>query len=149
MQHNFGAESTPLSHYQAIVSRYRKLGKSEADKPFTIDIPAKTIGWGASTYVKPRPAAQNVDTESTAIVEQSKDKLPRNKVEAPAHFQVSNRSYDMTLAADSSDCLPKDQADQTEIETQSVFGVGHLLCITDFEQQHNPKNRFYRFEYFG
>jgi hypothetical protein len=122
---------------KAIASRYRELAKYEADKPFTIDIPAENPGWEASTAAQPLPAAQTVDAESTVVVKQPEDKLPGKKTEALAHFQVSNHFHDMAPAADSADYPPKDQA---EIEIQSLFGVGHLICITDFGQQDHRAN---------
>lgn len=102
-------EAITHAKVKAIASRDRELAKSEADKPFTIDISAENAGWGASTPAKPLPTAQTVDAQ-----------------------QVSNRSHDMAPAANSSDHPSKNSA---EIEIQSLFGVGHLLCITNFEQQ--------------
>jgi hypothetical protein len=127
-------EAITHTKVKAIASRFRELAKSksEADKPFTIDITAEKAGWGASTPAKPFPTAQTVDADSAGVVEQSEDKLPGKKTEAPAHLQVSNHSHDMAPAANSSDYPSKDSA---EIEIQSLFGVGHLLCITNFKQQ--------------
>jgi hypothetical protein len=73
-----------------------------------------------------------VNTESAAVVEQAEDKLSGKKTEAPAHFQQSDRSAETVPVADSGDNSPKNQV---EIKIQSLFKVGHLICLTDFEQQ--------------
>lgn len=127
-----------ISHAKAktIVTRHKQAAEPKYPKPVNVDVPAKTVVRDSSTPAGPSPAAQAVDAESAAVVaavvEQSKEQLPGKKTEAPAHFQVSNLSHDMVPAADNGDCPFKDQA---EIDIQSLFGVGNLICLTDFGQQ--------------
>lgn len=128
------AQGEAISHAKAnaVVTRHKEAAKPKAPKPVTVDVPAETVVRDSSTPAEPRPAAQTVEAESAAVVEQSEDKLPEEETEVPAHFQVSNRSHDMAPAADSGDYLLKDQ---TEIDIQSLFGVGNLIYFADLGQQ--------------
>jgi hypothetical protein len=123
-----------ITHAKAkdIVNQHKEAALLMASKLDTACVSAESVKWGASTPASPWKVAQTVEAESAAVVEQSEDQLPGKTTEAPAHFQVSNRSHDMAPATDSGDCPPKDQA---EMEMQSLFEIGHHICITDFGQQ--------------
>ncbi|ARV59266.1 hypothetical protein BZZ01_12085 [Nostocales cyanobacterium HT-58-2] len=69
-----------------------------------------------------------LDTQIDNITEQSNEKLLNKETRTLEHFQVSNHSHNKLPNTDHcNDSLN----DPQEIETQSLFGVGHLLCITD------------------
>lgn len=125
-------EAMTHAKVKAIASRYKESTKLDASKPYTIDIPAKTVEGGASTPTKPREVAQTVKAQSAAVLELSEDKLPGKNTQAPAHFQGSNRSHDMDPAANSGDHPLQNQA---QMEMQPLFEIGHYFCITDVGQQ--------------
>jgi hypothetical protein len=132
-------EAITHAKVKAMVSQYGESANSEASKSITINIPAETAGWEASTLAQPLPVAQTMDAQRARGVEKSEDKLPGKKTETPA--QASICSHDMAPAADSGNYPPKADSgdyppkDLAEIEIQSLFGVGHFVCITDFGQQ--------------
>ena len=125
-------EAITHAKVKAITSLYKESDQSKFSKSSTINISNETAEWGSSTSIEQSPALQTLDIKMGAVVENSEDKPPKEKIEAPVHFQVSNCSDEMTKATDSDDYPPLDQA---EIKTQSLFGVGSLLCITNFEEQ--------------
>ena len=126
-------ENITYAKAQNIINQHKEAAKLMASKPDNTDVPAEIVGSGASTPAKALPVAQTVK-DQIAFVEQSEDKLPGKKTEALANFQVSNCSHNMVPATDNGDCPPRDQA---EIDIQSLFGVGNLICFTDFGQQHH------------
>lgn len=117
---------------KTIVAQHKEVAKSKAPK-VTVDVPAETALRNSSTPAELRPTSQNVEARSAAVVEQSdEDKLPGKKTEAPVYSQVSNHFHNIALTADSGDYSLEDQA---QINIQSLFCVGHLIYLTDSEQQ--------------
>lgn len=117
---------------KAIVSRHKNAAKPKGDKTVTFDVPSETVEWEASPTAMPRKVAQPVEAQNAAVVKPSEDKPPGKKTEAPAHFQISNRSHDIAPDANSGDYPSQDQA---KIKMQSLLKVGHQICITDVKQQ--------------
>ena len=132
-------EAISYTMAKTIVNRYKEVAKLKAHKTVTVDALSETAFRNSSISTKPYPATQHLVTQTvesqSAVVEQSKDKLPGKHTENLVYYQVSNRSHDMVPDADSSDYSPKNQA---EIEIQSLFGVGNLIRFTGFGQQ-EPK----------
>lgn len=120
---------------KAVVSRYRKSVKIDTVKPCTIDIPTEPVELRVSTPAEPRKAAQTGKAQSSIVGELSdEDKQSEKKAEALADFPLGNHSHDITPAANSGDYPPKKQA---EMEMQSLFEVGHPICLTGFGHQDN------------
>lgn len=126
-------EAITHAEVKAITSLHKESAKSKCSKSSTINISNDTLERRASTSTEQSPALQNADVKNGAIEKNSEDKQLEEKIEAPVYFTVNNCSDDIIKAADREDYPPP--LEQAEIKTQSLFGVGSLLCITDFEEQ--------------
>jgi len=111
-------ENITYAKAKDIINQHKEAAKLMASKPGTIDVSSEAVEWEASPPAMPRKVAQTVEAESAAVVEQSKDKLPGKRTEAPA--------------ANSGGYPPQNQA---EIKPQSLFEIGEHICITDLGQQ--------------
>ncbi|MDF5725204.1 MAG: DUF3102 domain-containing protein [Rhizonema sp. PD37] len=118
-------EAITHSKVRAITSVYKESAKSKFSKTSTIDISNEIVEQEALTATEQTPKLQNVDVQNVAMKKNFEDKQLEEKIEAPLYFQGNNCSDNITKAADT-DNYPK---------TQSLFGVGSLLCISDFEEQ--------------
>lgn len=125
-------EAITNTEAKAIVTRHKNTAKPRGDKTVTVDVPSEAVGWVASPTAMPQKVAQTVETQSAAVVKSSEDKLPGKTTEAPAHFQISNRSHDIAPSANSGDYPPQNQA---KLGRRTPIEVGHRICLTDFEQQ--------------
>lgn len=122
-------ENMTHAKVKAIVKQDKKVANFETNKLVTIDLPAETIVRDSSASDKSCPGAQIVAAQSTAVGEQSEDKLPGK--EAPAQFQATNHFHQTPLYS-SGDYTLEDRA---KIDIHSLFGIGNLIYFTDPGQQ--------------
>lgn len=107
---------------KTIVNRCKEAAKlNKTPKPVTVDV-----------SIEPYPALQTVESQSTAVAEQSEDKPLGKETEALAHSQVSNRSDEMVL---DTDCGKRSFKNQAKVDIHLLFGIGDLIYFTDMEQQ--------------
>jgi hypothetical protein len=117
----------------AKVKEITKLHK-ELTKPMTssyapIDITPESIIRERFHPAQSLETSPVIDTQNESITQISQNKLPDKKTGTPIQSQISRHFNDIVPNADKSDCPLKDSV---KIETELLFGVGHLLCITDF-----------------
>lgn len=131
-------ETITHSKAKAIAFKHKEPNQPKPDKPVTVDVPAQTVERESDTAAKPTderataveisPEPDDPDSSKEALVE-----LHRKEVEpeTPPLFEVGNYSYGAEAA--SGNDLPTKQ--QTEVEMESLFEVGSMLLLTDFEQR--------------
>jgi hypothetical protein len=81
-------ENITYAKAKDIIKQHKEPAMLIASKPDNVDVPAETVGWGASTPAMALLVAQTIEAQSPAIIEQSEDKLPGKTTEAPAHLQT-------------------------------------------------------------
>lgn len=114
-----------------VVNQHKEAAMLINSKPNNVDVPAETVGWEASPTAMTLLAEQIVEVHSATIIEQSEDKLLKEK-EASAYLQLSSRYCESVPTANSGDYQSRDQA---KTKMQSLLEVGHHICITDVGQQ--------------
>ncbi len=115
-----------------IVTRHKEAAKSKASKAVTVDLPVETVVRDSSSPSEPHLVSQTLESQSAASIKKAKYKLHEKETEALAHFQLRNLSHDMAPDTGSGDYSLKNQS---KIDIQSLSLIGHLIYITDQEQQ--------------